>query len=214
MIGGMTSTTFAAIASLCGLFFAADPKVLFEDPLKDKLGDGWAWLREDKAGHRITGSGLEIRIQPGDANTVRNVLVRPAPDRSKAKYAVEVTVTSLATPTNQWEQAGITWYVDGKPAQKLVKELVDGKVVVYPDGAPDPGQSVRLRLIVSKDSFVTQYQPVGQDGKPTAGFKTSAKRKLPPPKNDQISLQCYHGPKDAQHWVRFSDFRIVEEPAE
>jgi hypothetical protein len=27
---------------------------------------------------------------------------------------------------------------------------------------------------------------------------------------DQISLQCYDGPPQAEHWIRFADFRIVQ----
>jgi len=186
---------------------AAEEKVVFVDPLRDKLKDGWSWLRKDAAAHRVTPDGLEIRIQPGDANTVKNALIRHAPDRANGTYAIEVTVTSLSPPTRQWEQAGLTWYVDGKPAFKLVKELVDGKVVVWPGAAPDPGRSVRLRVIVSKDAFVAQYKP---DGKFEGDWQPADKGKLPPPKNDQISLQCYHGHDDKEHWIRFTDFRILQ----
>ena len=104
--------------------------------------------------------------------------------------------------------------MDGKPVFKLVKELVDGKVVVWPGAAPDPGQMVRLRVVVSADSFVAQYKPVGADGKAEGEWRTAEKGKLPPPRNDQISLQCYHGPKNAEHWVRFSDFAITPVAAE
>ena len=116
-------------------------------------------------------------------------------------------MTSLQEPINQWEQAGLTWYIDSKPAFKLVKERVDGKVVIWPGSAPDPGQSVRLRIIVSKDSFIAQYKPHGQFDQ---DWRTADKGKLPPPNNDQISLQCYHGPKDQEHWIRFTDFRITQ----
>jgi hypothetical protein len=204
----------AVIVVLCCVILAAEPKAVFTDPLKEKLGEGWSWLREDAQAHRMTKDGLEIRIQPGDANTVKNALVRAAPDRSKGKYAVEVTISSLAKPVQQWEQAGMTWYVDGKPAFKLVKELVDGKIVVWPGGKPDPGQAVRLRVIVSADSFVAQYKPVGAAGKAEGEWRLADKGKLPPPRNDQISLQCYHGPADSEHWVRFSDFAISEVGAE
>jgi hypothetical protein len=199
----------AVIVFVCSMVLAAEPKTVFTDPLKEKLGEGWSWLREDRAAHRMTKDGLEIRIQPGDANTVKNALVRAAPDRSKGKYAVEVTVSSLAKPVKQWEQAGMTWYVDGKPAFKLVKELVDGKIVVWPGAAPDPGQTVRLRVIVSADSFVAQYKPGGE-----GEWRTAEKGKLPQARNDQISLQCYHGPENEEHWVRFTDFRISEVGAE
>ena len=42
-----------------------------------------------------------------------------------------------------------------------------------------------------------------------AEFQTAATGKLPEPKNDQVSIQCYHGPPDAEHWMRFDDFRIL-----
>ena len=31
---------------------------------------------------------------------------------------------------------------------------------------------------------------------------------LPEPDSDQVSVQCYHGPADTSHWIRFDDFRI------
>ena len=102
----------AVVVVMCCVIMGAEPKaVIFTDPLKEKLGEGWSWSREDAQAHRLTKDGLEIRIQPGDANTVKNALVRAAPDRSKGRYAVEVTVSSLAKPVKQWEQAGMTWYV-------------------------------------------------------------------------------------------------------
>ena len=64
------------------LLLAAEDKVLLQDPLQSKLDREWSWLREDAPAHRLTKDGLEIRLQPGDANTVKNALVRPAPDRS------------------------------------------------------------------------------------------------------------------------------------
>ena len=70
---------------------AAEPEVVFEDSLKGKLGEGWTWLREHPEYRRITPQGLEIRVEPGVAGTVKNALVRPAPDRTKASFAVEVT---------------------------------------------------------------------------------------------------------------------------
>ena len=34
--------------------------------------------------------------------------------------------------------------------------------------------------------------------------------KLPGPGDDRVSIQCYNGPPDAEHWIRFDDFRVVE----
>lgn len=122
---------------------------------------------------------------------------------------VEVTVTNLTVPTNLYEQAGITWYRDGKPVVKLVKELVKGELMIIPGRKPMTEPSVRLRLIVTADSWTAQYQP-GAEGP----FLDAAKGKLPPQSRDQISLQCYDGPADAEHWIRFDDFRIAPAPEE
>jgi hypothetical protein len=39
--------------------------VVFEDKFDTKLGDGWAWLRENTKAWRIRDGGLEIRVEPG-----------------------------------------------------------------------------------------------------------------------------------------------------
>jgi hypothetical protein len=184
---------------------AAEPRVVFEDKLDTKLGDGWTWLRENTKAWRIRDGGLEIRVEPGLANSVKNALLRPAPDRSKAAYAIEVTITFTAPPTNQYEQAGITWYQKGTPVFKLVHEHIDGKNYMIPGKVPAPEKSVRLRLLVTKDKYTAQFQA---DAK--GEFKTAASGNLPPGAEEQVSIQCYNGPADAEHWMRFGDFRIGE----
>jgi hypothetical protein len=189
------------------VLLGAEPEVVFADSFTGKMDEGWSWLREAPDAWRLKDDGLEIRVQPGNAATVRNALVRTAPDRSQGKYAIEVTVTSYALPKIQYEQAGITWYVDGKPAFKLVKELVDGKLVIVPGLVPvkdEEFKTIQLRLIVTADSWTAQFRP---DAK--GEFQTAGTGKLAAPKNDQVSIQCYHGPTDAEHWIRFDDFRII-----
>jgi hypothetical protein len=187
---------------------ASDPKPLFEDTFTRQLDESWTILREDRSAWRINDGALEIHVQPGDANTVRNALLRPAPDRSKGKLAIEVTVTNPTHPTNQWEQAGLTWYHDDKPALKLVKELVDGKILIVPGHVPFDGNAVQLRWLIDGDTWTAQYRA---DAK--GDFKTAATGKLPPQgRNDKISLQCYHGPPTETHWIRFDDFHILHLP--
>ena len=41
-------------------------------------------------------------------------------------------------------------------------------------------------------------------------FQTAATGKLPPPGEDEVSIQCYNGPPDAEHWIRFDDFRVLK----
>jgi hypothetical protein len=184
---------------------AGEPQVLFEDRFDGKLADGWHWLREDPAAWRVKDGVLEVRIQPGKAATVKNALVRPAPDRASGAYAVEVTVSGSTPPTTPYEQEGITWYRDGKPAFKLVRELVDGKVVVVPGKHPVDAEKVGLRVVVRGDRYTAEYRPGGE-----GEWKTAGGGPLPAGAGkDEVSLQCYDGPPDAEHWARFSGFRVV-----
>ena len=70
-----------------------------------------------------------------------------------------------------------------------------------------PGEAVQLRLIVSTDRWIAQYRPEGK-----GEFLVAAEGRLPAPGEDQVSIQCYHGPPDAEHWIRFDDFRILQMP--
>jgi hypothetical protein len=181
--------------------------VIFEDRFDSKLDEGWSWLRENPSAWRMKEGALEIRVQPGVANNVKNALVRKAPDRNSGQFAIDVTVTNAKKPIQQYEQAGITWYNNGKPVFKLVKELVDGKLMIIPGRKLMSSEKVQLRLIVTSDSFTAQFRP-NCEGE----FQTAATGKLPAPNNDQVSIQCYNGPPNAEHWIRFDNFRISELP--
>lgn len=180
-------------------------KVLFEDTFEGKLAEGWSWLREDPNTWRIRDGALEIRVEPGVAATVKNALRRPAPDPSLTKLAIEVTVTFTSPPTNQYEQAGITWYHQDKPVFKLVHENIDGKTYIIPGRKPTETLSVDLRLVLDGQQFQAQYRPAGQ-----GEFQTAAQGKLPRGPGDMVSIQCYNGPSHAEHWIRFDNFRILQ----
>jgi len=176
----------------------------FLDSFDKQIGPGWKWIREDKKHWRIKDGGLEICVQPGVAGSVKNALVRPAPDPSGAPYAVDVTVTNHTMPTIQFEQAGITWYHNGRPVKKLVKELVHGKLKIIPGGKSMTAKTVQLRVVIDKNSWTAQFRP---DGK--GDFLNAGKGNLPSGGKHEISIQCYNGPPNAQHWIRFDDFRIT-----
>ncbi|UCF16310.1 MAG: hypothetical protein JSW59_02405, partial [Phycisphaerales bacterium] len=181
--------------------------LIFEDRFDSRPAAGWKWLREDPQTWRMKENALEIRVEPGVARTVKIALVRQAPDRRQGRFEIDVTVTNTTKPTQQYEQAGITWYNNGKPVFKLVKELVDGQLMIIPGRIPMTSETVQLRLIVTTDSFVAQFRPGA-----TGEFQTAATGKLPPPGDDQVSIQCYNGPANADHWIRFDDFRIIQLP--
>ena len=170
---------------------STDEQVIFADNFDGGVDPSWSWIREHPGFWRTTDDGLEIRAEPGKADTVRNALVRPAPDRNAGTFAIEVTVTNHTSPTEQYEQAGITWYHDGEPVFKEVKELVDGKIFIIPGKAPMPAASVRIRLVVTANSWEAQYRADGD-----AEFQTAATGELPAPGDDQVSIQCYNGPSD------------------
>ena len=94
-----------------------------------------------------------------------------------------------------------------KPVFKLVKELVNGELMIIPGRKPMTSKTVQLRLIITKDNYVAQFRPNAR-GK----FQTAATGKLPAPADDQVSIQCYNGPPNAEHWIRFDDFRIMKLP--
>jgi len=165
----------------------------------------WAWLRESPQDWRIRSSALEISVRPGDAQSVRNALLRPAPDRDQGRFAIELTVTSLSTPTEQFEQAGITWYSGGEPVLKLVKERVDGQLMIIPGRKPMTNETVQLRLEVDAKTWKALFRPEAKGDYVLAGTG-----ELPLANQDQVSIQCYHGPADRPHWIRFDDFRILK----
>lgn len=179
-------------------------QIVFQERFDGELDGDWIWLRENPDCWRIANGGLEIAVEPGVAATVRNALVRPAPDRSGGVYAIEVTIFNHTVPTQQYEQAGITWYQDGEPVFKEVKELVNEEVLIIPGGKAMPTQSVRLRLVVDSESWEAQYRPQG-----ASEFSTAATGDLPPAADEQVSIQCYNGPPGEEHWIRFEDFCIV-----
>ena len=178
-------------------------QIILEDNFAGGMDEGWSWLREEPEKWRFAAGGLEICVEPGLADTVRNALVREAPDRSEGKYAIEVTVYNHTLPTQQFEQAGITWYNEGKPIIKEVKELIDGDLYIIPGKQAMASQSVRLRLIVTADSWDAQYCPQGE-----TEFRSAGTGELPPNGNDQVSIQCYNGPAEGEHWIRFESFCI------
>ncbi len=179
----------------------AAEQALFSDTFENReLEPDWSWLREHRGYWHLKDGALNIRVEPGKAQTVKNALICKAPDRSKGRYAIEVTVCNLTAPTSQFEQAGIVWYRDGKPVLKLVKELVDGQLMIIPARKQMTAEKVRLRLVVDENSWTAFFQPDALEG---------GKGTLPPPRNDQVSIQCYNGPADAEHWIRFDDFRIT-----
>jgi regulation of enolase protein 1 (concanavalin A-like superfamily) len=191
-------------------------EVVFQDNFTNKLDGSWSWVREDARAWRVTERGLEVRIQPGNlwgpANNAKNVLVRNAPDPAPGQLEISVSVTNQ--PTAQYEQVDLVWYYDDSHMVKLGQELVDGKlsIVMGREEAdktrtiairPLTSFSVRLRLLVTSDRIRGQFRMPDSDN-----WREVGECDLPTHGTPKISLQCYQGPADAEHWVRFTEFSI------
>jgi regulation of enolase protein 1 (concanavalin A-like superfamily) len=196
---------------------SAEDEVVFKDDFKDKLAEGWAWVREDPKGWRVTEEGLEIRIQPGNmwgpANNAKNVLVRAVPD--PAKEPVEVAVTVSNRPTEQYEQVDLVWYYDDSHMVKIGQEQVDGVLCLVMGReekdrtrtlAKIPIEALRLevRFLVAGDQLRGQYRPAGEKDWKDAGECT-----LPAKGEPKVSLQTYQGPAKVERWAKFNAFRIA-----
>ncbi len=192
-----------AVALALGVGHVAEgPRVLFQERFDGKLAEGWTWLKRDDTRWRLREGGLELRVQPEQVNA----LARTVPDAGGGPYAIEVTLTSVPQPTQQYEQAGLFWYANGEPGPKFVKERIDGKIYVFPGKKEMAEETVTLRWVVQGQRYTAQYRPGGQGDFLTAYSDTmpaAEKGKL------QVALTCFHGPADAEHWVRLKDFRIV-----
>jgi regulation of enolase protein 1 (concanavalin A-like superfamily) len=197
---------------------AKSDDVLFQDDFQGKLGEGWSWVREHREAWRVTGRGLEVRIEPGNmwgpANDARNVLVRPAPDA--ANEGIEISVNVENRPTSQYEQADLVWYFDDGHMVKLGQELVDGKLSIVMGREendktrtvaiiPLESFSVRLRLAVKGNRIHGQFRTPVADEWREAG---ECDLPVPPDAKAKISLQFYQGPDTIEHWAHVTEFRI------
>ncbi|MFO0926644.1 MAG: hypothetical protein U0736_06330 [Gemmataceae bacterium] len=194
------------LVALAGPLSAAEPKVIFEDRFTGKLADGWVWLKQDPKSWRLRDGALELRILPQQVN----ILARTLPDPADGPFAVEMTVTNVPQLQRQYEQVGFFWYADGKPGPKFVKEMIDGTVYVFPGKKPAAEATVGMRLVVDGKNYTAQYRPGGK-----GAYQPAFTAPVPPAEKGklQVAVTCFHGPTDAEHWVRITAFRIVRLPA-
>lgn len=135
--------------------------------LRNHLAESWQWLRPQPARWCLRNGGLEIRVWAGFADSVENALLYQVTGRGQDCCSYEVTVENLSQPKQQWEQAGLTWYSDGRRA--YYRTEFNGPYLLAGDG------------------------------------------QLPLSDNEQVSIQRYHGPTDAEHWIRFTAFRVLRQ---
>jgi hypothetical protein len=194
-------------------------KTLFTEPFAEKLADGWTWLREDPKGWRLDKGTLIVRTATGGLwrkdNGGSNILLRTPPKVKDGKLAVEVLVD--IQPTNAYENAGLIWYYDDDNYTILVKEKIGNDVLVHLFSERDakPGTAFHKKFNERNDGwFRMEVEP----GKLSGHYRTSSKEEwlklgqcdLPLRGEPKIGLTTAYSAKDADHFTRFSNFRMLQ----
>jgi regulation of enolase protein 1 (concanavalin A-like superfamily) len=190
-------------------------EVLFQESFDGGLKEGWTWLRENKSEWRVKNGALEIRVAPGNmwgpANDATNVLVRALP----TARPLEISLTVSNNPTGQYEQTDLVWYYDDSHMVKIGFEMVDGKrsIVMGREEKdrtrtmaiiPIEALTIDLRLIGDANSIRGSFRAHGQ-----SEWRVAGSCDLPMQGPAKLSIQCYQGLPELEHWARISNVRVV-----
>lgn len=207
----MVGTLFVGTA---GISVADDkPKVLFDKKFTSPLSAGWYWIREDPKAWKVENGKLLLQSLP--YNNASNVLLRKAPVTSKA-LILEVYLENQ--PETLWEQARLYWYYDDDNYVCLMKERVRNeeqrvrmvhKKAAEGTFAGEPkydAEGVWFRLVIKRDKATGYYRQTDKEE-----WRRMGEVDLPSKGEAKVGLNAGSGPKDAERWVRFSHFRILEQ---
>lgn len=199
---------------------AAAERVVFEEPFRGKLQDGWSWVREDPQGWRLDNGSLSIRTSTGglwiEHNNSRNLLLRAAPSTEARPFAQEVLVKNR--PANAFEHAGLVWYADDDNYVALMKEKVGNRPIVQlvseTKRKPKVGfaekpyapEAVWLRMEITARKARGLYREA--DSGP---WTLLGECDLPvTPAEPRVGLITGYAAKNAEQFSRFSDYRILQ----
>ncbi len=203
------------LTSLSVCAAADEDGVLFKEDFNGRLQPGWQWVREAADEWRIRDNELQVRSQPGriwGGNDAKNVLlVRPPKPQD-----VAASVSVAHQPKEQWEQAGLLWYVDDDNFVKLISEHIDGEmhVVIAREQAGQgrvvgkikvPTANLQLRLKIQSKTVTGQWRVTDADAWSDAGTCD-----LDIKGDRRFGLFTQNGPADQVRWVRFDRFVIAE----
>lgn len=209
------SVLSGCLLAVGGTLAWAAEKPLFEEKFAGRLADGWTWIDELPGTWKVVDGALELQVVPvgeglwESGRKHPNLLVRdPAVG---GDFAVEVQLTSQ--PTSQFEHGGLILYADGDNYVVLNKEMLGKPAIVMvaekgakPDAREKPyeHEAVCLRLAVVGKKVTSQYRHYDSDA-----WQTLGELELPVPGPYKVGLLAGQPPKDADHRVRFSQFRIL-----
>jgi hypothetical protein len=222
----MRVTVTFGVAGLVALLASlpATAKILFEDSFKTGLSMQWEPVGLDKKDYRVKDGGLEMRVQKGPLGKDTPLLKVILPFDARDTVIASVTVTPLNDFTAEKEFAGLCLMTDASPEFAAKKERVGGKLVFspghylfkgkqgeegdlskyevqYTDATKEAGP---LRIIVRQRYGHFQVGP-----STTGEFKTFFESALRPTADKRgFALAAAGAPANAEHWVRFTDFRV------
>ncbi|VTR94172.1 Uncharacterized protein OS=Planctomyces brasiliensis (strain ATCC 49424 / DSM 5305 / JCM 21570 / NBRC 103401 / IFAM 1448) GN=Plabr_1214 PE=4 SV=1 [Gemmata massiliana] len=223
-----TPTTFSLAATMLFVFAAPcrSEDVIFEDAFKDGPSKKWEPVGLDKKDYRVKDGGLEMRVQNGPAKKGMPVLKVILPFKTTDTVIVSVKVTPLDEFTADGEFAGVDLWTDGSPEFAAKKERVKGKLVFapgkyvfkgkkgeegdvekyevkYTEVTKDAGD---LRITVDRGTAFFSVGP-SPKGEYTGFFHSALQRDV---KECGFCLTAAGAPEKANHWVRFTDFKVVK----
>jgi regulation of enolase protein 1 (concanavalin A-like superfamily) len=193
-------------------------KPIFTDNFEGGLGEGWSWVRENPAGWRTTGDGLELLVEPGNMwggeNSGRNILIRPVPPDLREGVAATVHVENK--PTFLYEQVDLVWYYDDSHMVKIGLELVHDQlslVMGREEGdqtqtlaiIPMAAHAVELRLAVVGSRIRGHFRT-----DPSAEWTYAGACELPVHGVPHFSIQAYRGSAEDPHWAKVRSFQLFK----
>ena len=212
----------------CGwLFFGvslpAAERTLFEEKFSGQLLPGWSWIDEQRDSWQLDNGNLELKVVAvpdglwSGGRKHPNLLLRDL--GAQGDFAVEVQLQSR--PTANLEHAGIVIYFDGDNYIAINKEVMGGdlgkpaakaEIVMVSEKAAKPAirekayehEEVGLRLSVVGKKVISQYRHYDSDQ-----WQTLGELDVPMQGPCKVGLLAGRPPKDADHWARFSHFRIT-----
>ena len=223
-----STTTLPAVAlfvlGIASPTFAED--VLFADYFKNGLSEKWEVVGLHKKDYRVRDGGLEMRVQPGKLSDKGPMFKVVLPFTAADTVIVSVRVTLLNPLTVENEFAGVHLLTNGSREFSAKKQRIDGKTVFAPGkyqfiGKPgergDPekytityanesDQAGPLRIIVDRGNALFQVGP-SLDDKYQNFFHSAIGQKAT---SRGSCLTAAGAPDKAEHWVRFTEFRVVK----
>ena len=188
------------------------------DSFQGTMSKEWRWLRENKDGWKLTDSGLQVLIEPGNmwgkANSANNVLLHSVPDTWRD--SVEISVQMEQHPKKRWEQTNLVWYYSDSTMVKIGLEIENGRNNIVMGREiddrtetiaiiPYPEETVQLKLVVDGCELTGFYRNPASKAWTEVGQTSLPFDSSTPP---QVSLQFYQGEVDANRWATVSHFKM------